>query len=117
MIKLGSKVRDSISGYEGIATARSRFLNGCVQLCIEGPLAKDEKGVARRDDLWFDEQRVELIERDAWKPQGEYAVRPQTVDESPEPPGALELGAGAREVERLARSGGPQLSMPSRDGV
>jgi hypothetical protein len=103
MIKLGSKVRDSISGYEGIATARTNWLNGCVGICIEGPLAKDDKGVVRRDDLWVDEQRVEVLKVDAWKPKGAYANEQERRD--PIHPA-------------LASAGGPLgSSMPPRDGA
>jgi hypothetical protein len=34
MVKLGSKCRDSITGLEGIATARTEYLYGCVHVCI-----------------------------------------------------------------------------------
>lgn len=66
MIRLGSKVKDSISGYEGIASGRAIYLNGCATICIEGPLAKDEKGVVRQDTLWVDEQRVQTIQEKAF---------------------------------------------------
>lgn len=35
MIKLGDKVKDKISGFEGLATARSEFLYGCVRILVE----------------------------------------------------------------------------------
>jgi hypothetical protein len=33
-VRLGDKVRDRVTGYSGIATSRTEFLNGCIQ--IEG---------------------------------------------------------------------------------
>lgn len=33
-IELGDKVKDLISGYEGIAVAKTVFINGCVQFTI-----------------------------------------------------------------------------------
>lgn len=35
MIKLGQRVRDEITGFEGIATARAEYLNGCIQYCVQ----------------------------------------------------------------------------------
>jgi hypothetical protein len=40
-IKLGNKVRDIVTGYEGIATAKVEYLNGCVQYCVKPPAGKD----------------------------------------------------------------------------
>jgi hypothetical protein len=128
VIKLGSKVRDVISGYEGIAVARNQHLNGCIGICIEGPLARDDKGVVRRDDLWVDEQRVAVIEVGAYQHQGDYA------GELPGP--AARTGPAARIVDafdlvvqrlrvkereladgrRLATAGGPGIPTPPRDG-
>jgi hypothetical protein len=58
-IKLGSKVRDSITGFTGIAVSRTEHLFGCVRVSIEPQECKDGKPV---DICWFDEQRVELVE-------------------------------------------------------
>lgn len=35
MIKLGQRVRDEITGFEGTATARAEYLNGCIQYCVQ----------------------------------------------------------------------------------
>jgi hypothetical protein len=59
-IKLGDRVRDVYSKYQGIAIARSEFLYGCSRICIE-PEELDKDG-KMKDAMWFDEQRVELIE-------------------------------------------------------
>lgn len=56
-IMLGEKVRDKITGLEGIATARVEYLNGCVQICVTPP-AKDGK---TQDREFFDVQMVEVI--------------------------------------------------------
>ncbi len=62
MIKLGSKVRDTISGFEGIATGYLTWMYGCNRVCIEPQALHEGKPI---DHLWFDEQRVELIEEKA----------------------------------------------------
>ncbi len=43
MIELGQKVKDRITGYEGIAIARLEYINGCIQYCVK-PNKLDEKG-------------------------------------------------------------------------
>ena len=58
-IKLGSKVVDSITGFEGIATARHEYLYGCVRITITPDKLHDGKPV---DEQWFDEQRLNLVE-------------------------------------------------------
>jgi hypothetical protein len=60
MIPLGSRVKDSITGYEGIATARVTYLYGCVHIAVQSPTLKDN--VPQRERL-FDEQRMEIINR------------------------------------------------------
>jgi hypothetical protein len=69
MIPLGSKVKDNLTGYEGIATARVTYLYGCVHIAVQSPDLKD--GVPQRERL-FDEQRIGIIERveyEATEPQ------------------------------------------------
>jgi hypothetical protein len=42
-IELGDRVRDLITGYEGIAVAKTVFINGCVQFSVAKQLKKGEK--------------------------------------------------------------------------
>ena len=56
MIKLGDKVKDSITGFEGIAVAECEYLYGCKQFQIEGI---DHDGQPK--SWWFDFQRIEEI--------------------------------------------------------
>ena len=58
-IELGAKVKDKISGLEGIATARIEYLNGCIQYAISPPVDKDGN---IRKDWWIDEQQLEELE-------------------------------------------------------
>lgn len=98
MIRLGSKVRDSITGFKGIATGRSEHLNGCVSVCIEQEsVRKDSNNDPHRTEMWFDEQRVTLIEEAVFKPQGVYA-------------GAVTGIEDARP--RRASAGGPGMPTP-----
>ncbi len=55
MVKLGTKVKDKITGVSGVATARSDYLYGCVRICVE--YLNKKSGELK--ELWFDEQRLE----------------------------------------------------------
>lgn len=60
---LGKKVRDSVTGYLGTATARAEYLYGEPRIQIE------RSGDA--EPRWFEEGRVEL---DAMQPQPAVAL-------------------------------------------
>lgn len=60
-IKLGDKVKDKITGYTGIATARTEFINGCVQYTIARKLKKDQE-INVAGDPSIDEMCLEVIE-------------------------------------------------------
>lgn len=57
MVKLGDRVKDNITGFEGIAVARTEFLYGCVRVCVQPGKLKDGKTI---DAEWFDEQRLDV---------------------------------------------------------
>jgi len=61
-IKLGSKVRDNITGFEGIAIARTEWLHGCARVTIQPQGLHDGKPI---ESHTFDEQQVELVEAHA----------------------------------------------------
>lgn len=69
MVPMGAKVRDTITRFTGIATGRAVFLNGCVRVLIEG---KEKNGDPK--EYWADEQRVEVVRRDAFKAQPSPAL-------------------------------------------
>ena len=43
MIELGDKVKDTITGFAGTATARIEYLNGCIQFLVTPKMAKPKK--------------------------------------------------------------------------
>lgn len=59
MIKLGSKVRDTLTGFSGTATGKTERLYGCTRIQIEPSELKNGKLI---EGQWFDEQRIEVIE-------------------------------------------------------
>lgn len=59
-IQLGGRVKDRVSGFAGIATARTTFLNGCVRVCVDAEKVNKDGSVP--SGLWFDEQQLELVQ-------------------------------------------------------
>ena len=57
--ELGQKVRDVISGYDGIVTAITQWYNGCVRYRLE-PDHLNEKGELIEDQT-FDEEQLEEV--------------------------------------------------------
>ena len=41
MIKLGDDCKDPITGFQGIATAKTEWLYGCTRFGLQGPLTKE----------------------------------------------------------------------------
>jgi len=60
-IKLGDKVRDKVTGFEGIATAKTEFLNGCIQIEVTPKIKKGENIVDKALGIGIDEAQVERI--------------------------------------------------------
>ncbi len=58
-IRIGDRIKDSISGFAGIATGKCEYINGCRQWLIKpDSLDKDGKMI---DGVWIDEQHVEVV--------------------------------------------------------
>ena len=55
MIKLGTRVKDSISGFSGTAMSRTEHFNGCISIGVQGPI-KDGK---IPEYVYIDEQQLD----------------------------------------------------------
>ena len=55
----GKKVKDSISGFRGVLTARTEYINGCIQYEIT---PDDVVNGRIPPSVWMDEQRVEFLD-------------------------------------------------------
>jgi len=55
MIQLGEKVKDTVSGFEGIAVASHHYLQGCNRITVQPPVDKDGK---LPDPQSFDEPQL-----------------------------------------------------------
>ena len=58
-VELGDKVRDKVTGFEGIAVAKTEWLNGCIRVTLQPPISKDGK---IPESGTFDEPQLEVIE-------------------------------------------------------
>jgi len=56
MIKLGQKVEDPITGFEGTVTIRSEYLYGCIRIGVSPKVDRDGK---LQDTIFFDEPQLE----------------------------------------------------------
>ena len=43
VVKMGDLVKDSVSGFEGIAVAEHRYLNGCTRITVQPKVDKEGK--------------------------------------------------------------------------
>ena len=59
MIELGQRVRDTVSGFQGICINRTEWLNGCVRIGIQPEETRDGKAL---DSSVFDEEQVEVVD-------------------------------------------------------
>lgn len=59
MVKLGDRVKDSITGFMGIAIGKTEGLHGCMRFGVEPEALHEGKPIEAQ---WFDDQRLELVE-------------------------------------------------------
>lgn len=55
---LGKKVKDTISGFEGIVIEEIKYLNGCIQYKIQPRCKEDGKFIGGK---WFDVQQLQIF--------------------------------------------------------
>ena len=59
MIILGEKVKDKVTGFEGIATSRVEYLNGCIQYGVTPKIKVKEN--KKPGVEYIDEGQLELV--------------------------------------------------------
>jgi len=57
-IKLGNEVKDSITGFIGIVTARCEYLNASTRCLVSPKIGKNNK---MGENHWINEGRLEVI--------------------------------------------------------
>ena len=60
-IELGDRVRDPITGYQGVAYAVTTWLNGCVRFGVQ-PEKLDKDGKVQQE-LWFDQTQLRVVKK------------------------------------------------------
>jgi hypothetical protein len=73
-IGLGSEVRDSVTGFQGIVTARAEFIAGCRQYIVQPPVKKDG---SIPENNWLDEERLIVVK--SKQVQGKPTGGPQSI--------------------------------------
>lgn len=80
-IKLGTIVRDKVTGFQGMAINRYQYLNGCERYCVQPTELKDGKPV---ESETFDVEQLEIVKKSKAKkpsetggPQPEPTQRPE----------------------------------------
>ena len=54
-IELGDRARDLVSGFTGIVTSKTIYLNGCIRYGLTPEATKDGRPI---DAVWFDENEL-----------------------------------------------------------
>lgn len=66
MVQLGDKVKCTVTGFAGIATAKHEYLNGCVQFTIRPPVDKDGN---LKEAQCFDVEQIKVVSSPKVKPK------------------------------------------------
>jgi len=63
MIQLGQKVKDKITGFTGIATAKTEYLNGCLQVLVQPKMVVKKGGKQEYPEgKWIDIEQVDVVD-------------------------------------------------------
>ena len=82
MINLGDKVKDKITGFEGIVISKVIHINGCVRYEVKPQVLKDGKTI---ESEWIDEKQITVKSK----------VKERKVEEDkPGGPGTIPSGYG-----------------------
>jgi len=61
-INIGDKVKDTLTGFKGIASGAAFYMTGCAQILVQ-PTGKKAAGKAAK---WFDDARLKVLEEGAF---------------------------------------------------
>lgn len=82
MIKLGQNAKDKITGFEGVAIAKTEWFYGCIRYGLQGRKVKDDGTIA--DAQWFDEDQLigieQVEERKETDNGGARLIPPRNID-------------------------------------
>lgn len=75
MIHLGDEVKDIVTGFTGIAIARTEWINKCVRYGVQSQNLRDGKPL---EASWFDSEQLQVIKPAAVVIQKEKTGGPPT---------------------------------------
>lgn len=81
-IELGMKCKDIITGFEGIAIAKTEWLTGCTRFGLQPPVDKDGKVP---EAVWFDETAMTIVSEKRVCVEPEAAKKPKAKLGGPRP--------------------------------
>jgi hypothetical protein len=81
MIRLGDRVRDRISGFEGIVIGITDWLYQCRRPIVQ-PSGLDKDGAVMKTES-FDEEQLEVVEAGAFALKVEQVVEPEAKTGGP----------------------------------
>lgn len=61
-IELGDVARDTVTGFEGVVVAKTKWLHGCVRFSLQPQALKDGKPI---ESCSFDEPQLVLVSKKA----------------------------------------------------
>ena len=63
MVELGQEVKDVVTGFRGIATAKVEYLNGCLQFCVRPKVDMPKKGEAQKypEGKYIDVEQLKTV--------------------------------------------------------
>lgn len=100
-IRMGDRARDIVTGYAGTVVGTTRWLTGCNSYGLQTMKADSTETIT----LWFDESRVEVVERGVVKLITEAnAVEPGTFSVLPPSPAPADVNGGPQPTPRPGNS-------------
>jgi hypothetical protein len=62
-IRLGDEVEDLVTGFVGIAVARTKFMNGCTQYTVAYRIKKGDSDYPKELGVSIDEQSLRIVKK------------------------------------------------------
>lgn len=90
VVACGDKVRDPITGFEGIVVSRTEYLFGCVRVAVQG---EDDRDGKMTDPRWYDEPQLDVVKPGVYRP---VLTAVQQMDQSE-----------AARMPQMSSTGGP----------
>lgn len=81
-VRLGQEVRCRVTGFTGVAIARTMWLNGCARICVQPKVDKDGKHL---EAYTIDEPQLEVLGETNFHGDAEKPLQERTGGPTPNP--------------------------------